>query len=79
MGPQPAARTAGLANPAMGTLQNVLGMCFMPGQAFLADVQDDSTLRLSISNHTPETIGEGLKRLTAAVADLPMPAGARVR
>jgi 2-aminoadipate transaminase len=50
------------------------GMFFMPGQAFLADVQNDSTLRLSISNHTPETIWEGLKRLAAAAADVPTPA-----
>jgi 2-aminoadipate transaminase len=45
------------------------GMFFMPGQAFLADVRSDRTLRLSISNHTPDTIAEGLGRLGAAVAD----------
>jgi 2-aminoadipate transaminase len=46
------------------------GMFFMPGQAFLADVNDDAALRLSISNHTPDTIAQGLGRLTAAVAEL---------
>jgi DNA-binding transcriptional MocR family regulator len=55
------------------------GMFFMPGQPFLADVQDDSTLRLSISNHTPETIAEGLRRLAAAAAEVQVPAGAQVR
>ena len=45
------------------------GMFFMPGQAFLADVCSDSTLRLSISNHTPDTIADGMARLAAAVAD----------
>ena len=51
------------------------GMFFMPGQVFLADIDSDSTLRLSISNHTPATIAEGLRRLAAAVADLRVPAG----
>jgi 2-aminoadipate transaminase len=46
------------------------GMFFMPGQAFLADVNDDAALRLSISNHTPDTIAQGLGRLTAAVTEL---------
>jgi 2-aminoadipate transaminase len=55
------------------------GMFFMPGQAFLADVEDDSTLRLSISNHTPATIAEGLRRLAAASAGLPVPAGVELR
>jgi DNA-binding transcriptional MocR family regulator len=50
-------------------------MFFMPGQVFLADIDSDSTLRMSISNHTPETIEEGLRRLAAAVADLSVPAG----
>lgn len=45
------------------------GMFFMPGQAFLADVRSDRTLRLSISNHTPDTIAEGLGRLAAASSD----------
>lgn len=45
------------------------GMFFMPGQAFLADVVSDRALRLSISNHTPATVAEGLSRLAAAVAD----------
>ncbi|MGO9884543.1 MAG: PLP-dependent aminotransferase family protein [Solirubrobacteraceae bacterium] len=49
------------------------GMFFMPGQAFLADVSDDSTLRLSISNHTPDTIAEGLIRLAAAIEELRAP------
>jgi 2-aminoadipate transaminase len=48
------------------------GMFFMPGQAFMADVIDDSTLRLSISNHAPESIAEGLARLAAAVAAMPV-------
>ena len=52
------------------------GMFFMPGQVFLADVHSDSTLRISISNHTPETIEEGLRRLAAAVADVSVPVGA---
>jgi DNA-binding transcriptional MocR family regulator len=55
------------------------GMFFMPGQLFLADVENDSTLRLSISNHTLETIAEGLRRLTAAVAALSLPAAAHAQ
>lgn len=55
------------------------GMFFMPGQLFLADVPDDSTLRLSISNHTPETIAEGLARLAAAIEDLQAPIAAKAR
>lgn len=55
------------------------GMFFMPGQVFLADVPSDRTLRLSISNHTPETIAEGLRRLAAAVAELAVPAGTAAR
>jgi 2-aminoadipate transaminase len=46
------------------------GLFFMPGQPFLADVQSDATLRLSMSNHDPDSIAEGLSRLAAAVADL---------
>jgi DNA-binding transcriptional MocR family regulator len=42
---------------------------FMPGQSFLADVISDRTLRLSVSNHTPETIAEGMGRLRAAVPE----------
>ena len=51
------------------------GFFFMPGTVFLADVPDDRSLRLSISNHTPETIAEGMSRLEAAIAA--MPVGAR--
>ena len=54
------------------------GIFFMPGQPFLADVISDRTLRLSISNDTPQTIAAGMARLQAAVADVgPRPAGAR--
>lgn len=49
------------------------GMFFVPGQAFLADVSDDSTLRLSISNQTPDTIAEGLIRLAAAIEEVRAP------
>lgn len=45
------------------------GVFFMPGQPFLADVISDRTLRLSISNHTPATIAEGVERLRAAVTE----------
>ena len=45
------------------------GVFFMPGQPFLADVISDRTLRLSISNRTPETIAEGMERLRAAVTE----------
>jgi 2-aminoadipate transaminase len=47
------------------------GMFFMPGSVFFADVDDDVSLRLSISNHTPETIVEGMRRLAAAIAAAP--------
>jgi 2-aminoadipate transaminase len=47
------------------------GMVFMPGSVFFADVDDDVSLRLSISNHTPETIAEGVRRLAAAIAAAP--------
>lgn len=50
------------------------GLFFMPGQPFLADVHSDATLRLSMSNHDPDSIAEGLSRLAAAVADLGAPA-----
>jgi DNA-binding transcriptional MocR family regulator len=55
------------------------GMFFMPGQAFLADTSDDSMLRLSISNHTPATVAEGLTRLAAAIEDLRTPSTAPAR
>jgi 2-aminoadipate transaminase len=51
------------------------GIFFMPGAAFLADVEDDRSLRLSISNHTPDSVGEGMTRLSKAIAATP----ARVR
>lgn len=47
------------------------GMFFMPGSLFFADVEDDVCLRLSISNHTPESVAEGMSRLEAAVAAMP--------
>jgi 2-aminoadipate transaminase len=53
------------------------GIFFMPGDVFLADVADDRALRLSISNHTPETVAEGLTRLGAAVAAMPSHVEAR--
>jgi 2-aminoadipate transaminase len=51
------------------------GIFFMPGTVFLADVPDDRSLRLSISNHTPESIAEGLSRLRRAIEAAPV--GAR--
>ena len=48
------------------------GMFFMPGSVFFADVADDVSLRLSISNHTPESIAEGMSRLEAAIAMMPV-------
>jgi 2-aminoadipate transaminase len=47
------------------------GIFFMPGAAFLADVEDDRSLRLSISNHTPDSVGEGMTRLSKAIAATP--------
>jgi 2-aminoadipate transaminase len=47
------------------------GMFFMPGSVFFADVDDDTCLRLSISNHTRESIAEGMGRLEAAIAAVP--------
>jgi len=47
------------------------GMFFMPGSVFFADIEDDVSLRLSISNHTPETIADGMTRLAAAIAGMP--------
>jgi DNA-binding transcriptional MocR family regulator len=44
------------------------GIFFMPGTVFLADLPDDRALRLSISNHTPDSVAEGLRRLGAALA-----------
>jgi 2-aminoadipate transaminase len=43
------------------------GIFFMPGSTFFRDIDSDTTLRLSISNHTPETVAEGLRRLAAAL------------
>jgi 2-aminoadipate transaminase len=51
------------------------GIFFMPGSVFFADLDDDVSLRLSISNHTPETITEGMGRLAAAIAAAPALAG----
>jgi DNA-binding transcriptional MocR family regulator len=47
------------------------GMFFMPGSVFLADVEDDVSFRLSVSNHTPESVSEGMGRLAAAIAARP--------
>lgn len=47
------------------------GMFFMPGSVFVVDVDDEVSLRLSIFNHTPETIAEGMRRLSAAIATAP--------
>jgi 2-aminoadipate transaminase len=51
------------------------GMFFMPGSVFFADVADDVSLRLSVSNHTPNTVSEGMSRLASAVAASPALAG----
>jgi 2-aminoadipate transaminase len=50
------------------------GIFFMPGTVFLADVPDDRSLRLSISNHTPESVAEGLSRLRCAIEAAPVAA-----
>lgn len=50
-------------------------MFFMPGSVFVVDVDDEVSLRLSIFNHTPETIAEGMRRLAAAIAAAPALAG----
>jgi 2-aminoadipate transaminase len=47
------------------------GMFFMPGSVFLADVEDDVSFRLSVSNHSPESISEGMRRLAGAIATQP--------
>jgi DNA-binding transcriptional MocR family regulator len=47
-------------------------MFFMSGTLFSADVVDDASLRLSISNHTRETIAERMSRLEAAIAMMPV-------
>jgi 2-aminoadipate transaminase len=55
---------------ALALLEDALehGIFFMPGAVFVADVRSESTLRLSISNHTPESVAEGLQRLAAALS-----------
>jgi 2-aminoadipate transaminase len=55
---------------ASGLLERAVehGIFFMPGSVFYADVADDRTLRLSISNHTPASVAEGLTRLDAAIS-----------
>lgn len=55
------------------------GIFFMPGAVFLADVEDDRSLRLSISNHTPDSIGEGMARLSKAIAAMPAPVSIAAR
>jgi 2-aminoadipate transaminase len=47
------------------------GIFFTPGTVFLADVPEDRSLRLSISNHTPNSVADGLTRLEAAIAASP--------
>jgi DNA-binding transcriptional MocR family regulator len=47
------------------------GMFFMPGSVFLADGEDDVSFRLSVSNHTPESIARGMTRLAEAIAARP--------
>ena len=47
------------------------GIFFMPGSVFFADVADDVSLRLSVSNHTPDSISEGMSRVAAAIAAFP--------
>jgi hypothetical protein len=42
-----------------------------PGSVFFKDVEDSVSLRLSFSNHTPQTIAEGMSRLAAALAEVP--------
>jgi DNA-binding transcriptional MocR family regulator len=55
------------------------GIFFMPGSVFFADVDSHATLRLSISNHTPDSVAEGLNRLAATFASTRAPAGAGAR
>jgi hypothetical protein len=89
MGPPPATRTAGLADPVMRTFHRAAFA------AALADLEAPTSLQyglaegserlrraiaermaaLSISNHTPATIAEGLRRVAAAGADVPVPTG----
>jgi 2-aminoadipate transaminase len=59
---------------AMAVLESAVahGMFFMPGSVFFADVDDDRSLRLSISNHTPESIAQGMSRLESAIAAVPV-------
>jgi DNA-binding transcriptional MocR family regulator len=69
--PQAAAFTAGLGNPVIRTFRVALGR---PGlMSFGAGFMNPAgSLRLSISNHTPETIAEGLSRLARAIATAPV-------
>ncbi len=48
------------------------GIFFMPGSGFFRDIESEATLRLSISNHTTESVAEGLRRLSAAVEPAPV-------
>ncbi len=43
-------------------------VAFVPGYPFFAGPPDTATLRLSFTTHSPEEIGEGLRRLRAAWA-----------
>jgi 2-aminoadipate transaminase len=43
------------------------GVAFVPGYPFYAGEPDRATLRLSFTSHTPEEIGEGLRRLRDAM------------
>ena len=44
-------------------------VAFVPGAPFFAGEPDHATLRLSFTTHPPREIAEGLRRLTAAVAE----------
>lgn len=55
------------------------GIFYMPGVVFFPDLHSATTLRLSISNHTPESVAEGLGRLAAALAHTPSKVGAGLR
>ena len=46
-------------------------VAYVPGAPFYAGEPDRSTLRLCFVTQTPEEIGEGLRRLAAAVSSTP--------
>ena len=45
-------------------------VAFVPGAPFFAGNPDRATLRLSFTTHTPTEIGEGMRRLGAALTDV---------